>query len=90
MDVDYSSFYMKNNIIIIQGLFILQLIDMLELGKTEFISNPLSLAWAIIDHVSYSSLSYTMLYNSVEKWNSDCLLILRVLHILLLRYIIFI
>ena len=84
LDVDYSPVYERQRYVVVQGVFLHRIIDVLELGKSEYITDPISFAWGLIDFVLTSKPSSCETESSVDEENS--LLALRTLHLLMLRY----
>ena len=65
---------------IVNGIFMHRAIDVLELGKTEYIKDPLAFAWALIDR------ALAPLNHPCSHFDESGLIVLRTLHLLLLRY----
>ena len=83
LDVDYSPVYERQGYVVAQGLFLHRIIDVLELGKSEYIVDPVAFAWALVDFVLTFKPSSCESVPTVEEENS--LLALRTLHLLMLR-----
>ncbi len=72
-----------------------RVIDVLELGRSEYITYPVSFAWGLLDKVVSASVFASPAVSednlSIENSSQTAtgrLLLLRVFHILLLRYVI--
>jgi hypothetical protein len=86
--VDYLSFYhSRYGYTIICDLFIHRIIDVLEIGKSEYLQTPLSFAWGLIEHISSArGLSSTTVSRQPSSFDvRKDLFILRTLHLLYLR-----
>lgn len=67
-----------------------RVIDVLELGRSEYITYPVSFAWGLLDKVVSASVfaSPAVSIENSSQTATGRLLLLRVFHILLLRYVI--
>jgi hypothetical protein len=83
VDVDYSPVHEKHKYVVVQGIFLHRIIDVLELGKSEYITDPTAFAWALIDYVLTSNASACDGIHNPDEEKS--LLALRALHMLMLR-----
>lgn len=95
MSVDYSHYYSQITINV-EGLFVHRVIDMLELGKSEYIVDPIGFCWGLIQKIlsksnnliSSENIEIPLFSENQFKGFRGRLLLLRALHILLLRYFI--
>jgi hypothetical protein len=81
--VDYSPVYLGMKYVVVDGIFLHQIIDYLEIGKSEYIRDPALFAWCLMEEAQ----SYNPLSRDAED-SKAALLVLRTLHLLLLRYVI--
>jgi hypothetical protein len=93
LDVDYSSLYLNRyHYVMISEIFIHRIIDLLELGRTEFIRTPLSFSWGLIENITVckESRSFGMTHSNQYNCGEGIvdgkdLFLLRTLHLLYLR-----
>lgn len=93
MDVDYSSLYIdRYHYVVISDIFIHRVIDMLELGRSEFIQTPLSFAWGLFENITLCAQSKNSDVIPSNEYNcgdglvdGKDIFLLRTLHLLYLR-----
>lgn len=91
LDIHYNDYYVAQlRYVVIDDIFIHRIIDVLELGKSDFISDPIYFAWQLIEQICI--LKEDEISLNSNEYNSDegmCvgkdLLLLRTLNLMFFR-----
>jgi hypothetical protein len=87
IDVDYTNLYISEyRYVIVSDIFLHRMIDVLEVGRSKYITDSVTFAWALIESaISFKTIANNRLDGNQYETEENSLLILRTLHLLYLR-----